>query len=146
MGMEFSNNQAPSNIERREKMPSAEEEKTARAIIASAKNDFDNARFSSTTRLNMAAQKLGYENYFTDPRLINVRPIISKRAAQARKRYKEINEGQDIPISREEIWMNEVMQHNDMRHFYSKDIPNLIDEYVELPEPKAVEPHQKDLF
>ena len=114
--MEFSNNQAPNKIERKEKMPSAEE-KIALDIITSAENDFDKARFSSKTRLNMAAQKLGYENYFTDPILLNVRPIISKYGAEARKRYKEANEGQDPAPSQEEIWMSELLQNENMQHF-----------------------------
>ena len=116
MSMEFSNNQAPSNSERKEKMPS-EEEKLARVIIASARNDFDSQRFTAKTRLNMAAKKLGYENYFNDPKLANVRPIVSSHAAEARKRYKKFHEGKELPLSQEERWMSELLQNENMQHF-----------------------------
>ena len=115
--MEFSNNQAPSNSERKEKMPNAEEEKLALAIMTSARNDFDSQRFTPTTRLNMAAKKLGYENYFNDPKLANVRPIVSSHAAEARKSYKKFHEGKELPLSQEERWMSELLQNENMQHF-----------------------------
>ena len=115
MSMEFSNNQAPSNSERKEKMPS-EEEKLARVIIASAEKDFDNHRFTFLARLNMAANKLNFSGYH-DPALAKVRSIISKIGAEARKRYKESHEGKELSLSQEEKWMNELLQDENMQHF-----------------------------